>query len=114
MSCQVELRGLGAITDELASLGVHMAAVSVDSPSESRRVVDRLELPFPILSDEERRLIRELGLVHKSGGPGGTDIAVPAHVLIDPTGRVLWRHTSDRIHDRLAPGQVTDAVSAAL
>jgi peroxiredoxin len=114
MSCQAELRGLGAINEDLASLGVKLVAVSVDSPEQARNVVQRWGLPFPILADEEGRLIRAFGLLHRGGGPDGNDIALPAHVLIDTERRVRWNYVADRIQNRLAPEQVVERVRAAL
>lgn len=105
-----ELRGLGAINDGLQQAGVRVLAVSVDTPAESARVVKRNELPFPILSDAEHRVIRDYGLVHRGGGPGGGDIAIPAHVLVDHDGTILWRRISHRIQDRPSPDEVLAAV----
>jgi len=110
----VELRGLGAINDELSDLNVSMAAISVDSPADSRGVVDRLQLPFPILADESRELITTLGLVHQAGGPGGSDISIPTLLLVDQSEQVLWSYAADRIQHRLSPEQVLDNIRTAL
>jgi peroxiredoxin len=114
MSCQAELRGLGAINDELSRLGVKLVGVSVDPPETSRAVVRRHRLPFPILADTQRSLIRELGLLHVGGGPGGSDIALPAHVLIDSDRNIRWKYVADRIQNRLSEDRVLERVRAAL
>ena len=114
MNCQVELRGLGAINDELSQLGVKLVAVSVDPPERSRALAERLRLPYPILSDASGDLIGPLGLWHRGGGPGGSDIALPAQVLIDRNHRVRWKHTAERIHDRLPADRVLATVRAAI
>ncbi len=110
----MELRGLGAISNDLEKLGVRLLAVSVDPPERSREIVKRLKLPFPILSDKNTRLTQEMGLLHKSGGPGGVDIAIPAHVLIGTDRRIRWKYVSKRIHDRLAANEVLEHVRSAL
>jgi peroxiredoxin len=102
----VELRGLGAINDELAELGVKLVAISVDPPSESRKVVEASKLPFPILCDEHAEVIGAQGLLHRGGGPGHSDISLPAHLLIDPQRRVRRRFVSRRIQDRLSNEEV--------
>lgn len=114
MTCQSELRGLGAINGELADLGVRLVAVSVDPAQRSRDVVERQHLPFTILADEQARLIRQFGLLHPGGGPGDTDIALPAHVLIDRERQIRWKYVADRIQNRLSPQQVLGHVQAAL
>lgn len=113
MNCQAELRGLGAINDELAELGVDVVAVSVDPPARSMDVVQRWSLPFPILADEDARLIRAFGVLHPDGGPQG-DIALPASFLVDRDARVIWKHVATRIHDRLGEQEVLAEVRAAL
>ena len=114
MLCRTELRGFEAINDELAAMGVTLVAISVDSPAQSRDVVDRDGLPFSILADERMDVIGSLGLVHRGGGPGGSDIAIPAHVLVDADGHVLWKYVSERVQNRLAPRDVLENVRASL
>ena len=114
MSCQAELRGLGAINDDLARLGVKLIAVSVDPPRRSRDVVERGRLPFPILADKQRSLTSSLGLLHNGGGLDGSDISLPAHVLIDRERRIRWKYVADRIQNRLAAERVLESVKAAL
>lgn len=114
MLCRTELRGFEAINDELAAMGVTLVAISVDSPERSREVVERDGLAFSILADERFDVIEPLGLVHRGGGPGGSNIAIPAHVLVDADGRVLWKYVSDRVQNRLAPRDVLGHVRSAM
>jgi thioredoxin-dependent peroxiredoxin len=84
----------------LARRGGGILAVSVDPPEQSRRVVAKNNLPFPILADPQREVVRAYGVLHAGGGPGGADIALPAHFLIDQAGRVRWSFVSLRPPDR--------------
>ena len=110
MMCRSELRGLGAIREELKQLGVRLLAVSVDSQDDARRLAAREDLSFPILCDTEREVIGAYGLRHQGGGLDGGDIAIPAHVLIDEDGRILSRHVSKRPQDRLDPQHLVASV----
>ncbi len=110
MMCQSELRGLGAIHEELKQLGVPLLAISADRPEDARRLAARQNLSFPILCDTKREVVKAYGLLHEDGGPYGNDIAIPAHVLIDKNGRIVSRHVSKRAQDRLHP---VDIVAAA-
>jgi peroxiredoxin len=99
---------------DLSDLGVHVAAVCVDPPEKSKPVVENNKLTFPILADKRLELIRALDLEHKGGGPGGTDIAMPANMLMDAHGRVLWSYVSTTTEDRLAPQVVLEHVRSAI
>jgi peroxiredoxin len=109
-----ELRGLGAITDDLAAMGVQLFAVSVDEPALSNKVVKRARLPFSILADEQHAITGEFALLHRGGGPGDSDIPLPAHVLIDQDRQVRWTYVSDKIQNRLSPDSVLEYVRTAI
>lgn len=89
-----------------------MLAISVDAPKQSLAVVRKQHLAFSILSDEDGKVIREYGILHKGGGPNGTDIAVPAMFLIDRDGKLVWTHKAKRITDRPNPRDVLKAIQA--
>ncbi len=77
-----------------------MLAISVDSVAENKRVATRNQIDFPILSDARRDVVWEYGLLHKGAGPGGSDVALPAMVLIDCNGRIVWQYVARRVQDR--------------
>lgn len=91
-----------------------MVAVSVDEPSHSLRVVEQQRLPFSILSDVDRVVIRDYGLVHHAGGMSGEDIAIPALILLDRDRRVLWKRIAHRIQDRPSPDAVLARIRSVL
>ncbi|MFQ5590644.1 MAG: redoxin domain-containing protein [Phycisphaerae bacterium] len=104
--CVAELRGLGEVNEELRSRGGRLLAVAVDPPDVAHRVVEQNGLAFSILCDTQREVVRAYGLLHEGGGPDGSDIAVPAHILIGGDGRILSSYVSRRIQDRLDPADV--------
>lgn len=85
--------------------------MSVDTPEESREVVESLGLPFRLLADTGREIVRRYGLLHPGGGPSGSDIAVPALFLLRPDGSIAWRHVARRIQDRANPADVLEQVA---
>ena len=89
---------------------MRLIALSVDAPQDSKRVVEHDHLPFPILADEKHEVITAYGLVHAHGSPDGKEIAIPAHVLIDHDGKILWKHISERVLDRPDPDDVLTIV----
>ena len=100
------------MNEELTNRGGRLLAVSADAPADARRIVERHGLDFAILVDTERVVMEAYGIVHPGGGLDGADIAVPAQILIDRDGRIVWRFVSRRIQDRLDPSEVLGVVKA--
>ena len=73
--------------DRFEAEGVTMAAIVVDPDENNRAMVDKLLLPFPILSDPEGRVIREWDVLN----PAEHDIAKPAIFGIRRDGSVAYR-----------------------
>lgn len=108
--CLTELRGLGAVQDEIRRQGGTVLGVSSDSVTNSAKGRTKGKVAFPLLADPECKVIKAYGLLHAGGGHTGQDTAVPAQVLIDRSGKIAWRTTSARIQDRPDPETVLSAV----
>ncbi len=72
---------------EIRSAGASVVAVSVDAPEESEALRVHLSLPFAILCDTERHVVRDWG-IYNSGERGG--IAKPAVFIIDSSQVVRY------------------------
>ena len=70
--------------------------IVVDPVENNAAMVDKLLLPFPILSDPEGRVIREYGVW--SDGEGG--IAKPALFLVQPDRSVTFSYVGQDFADR--------------
>jgi peroxiredoxin len=79
---------------------VRPVAISVDSPEDSRNLAGKAGYTFPILSDPQAETIRRYNLLHKGGGPEGSDIARPAEFLVDTSGTVRWTNFTEDIRIR--------------
>lgn len=76
-----------------------MVAIDIDSPGQHAAMVQKLELPFPYLSDPDRSLaIEPYGL---SNPKDPRNLAYPAVVLIDPDRVERWRWVSRDFADRI-------------
>ncbi len=82
-----------------------MVGISVDPPGNNARMVGKLLLPFPLLSDPEGELARRCGLWNAEEG-----VAVPSIVVVDRSGEVRYLYSGRDFADR--PGD--DEVFAAL
>jgi len=72
-----------------------------------------LRLPFPILADADRAVLRQLGMIHPGAGLDGGDVAIPATYVIAGDGTIAWLHKSDHVRLRPDPAEVLAAVRSA-
>jgi peroxiredoxin len=87
-------------------------AISVDTPEVSRNLAAKAGYTFPILSDPHAETIRRYNLLHKAGGPEGSDIARPAEFLVDSTGTVRWTNFTEDIRMRAKADEMLAAARA--
>jgi len=84
--------------DDLLAVGGRIVAISVDSPQQHAALIEKLRLPFPVLSDPDRSLaIRPYGVADEKDP---RNIARPAYVIIDPEGDEAARLVSGDFADR--------------
>lgn len=82
--------------DRFLSAGVSVAGISVDPVANNLAMVEKLLLPFPLLSDPEGRVVKEWGVW--SDGEGG--IARPAIFALRRDGSIAWRYVGIDFADR--------------
>jgi peroxiredoxin len=79
--------------EEFKALDVQIIGISVDSRQEARYVQNRLNAPFPILSDANSEAMDLYGTRSPQyNNREGKSLNVPTLVLIDKTGKVRWIH----------------------
>jgi peroxiredoxin Q/BCP len=82
--------------DRFVEERVSLAGISVDSVEQNRAMVDKLLLPFPLLSDPEGRVIKDWGVW--TDGEGG--IAKPSIFAIRSDGSLAWEYVGRDFADR--------------
>jgi peroxiredoxin len=87
---------------ELEALGVGVAALSVDEPKRSRSLAAELRLPFMLLCDPAREVVRSWGLLNEREKGG---IAYPATFVLDRDRTVRFR-SLDRTVARIDLGEL--------
>lgn len=76
-----------------------MFAISIDSPAQHSAMIEKLSLPYPMLSDPDRgAAITPYGLADENNP---RELARPAIVLVGPDGTELFRRISRDFADRL-------------
>ena len=74
-------------------------------------MIEKLRLPFPLLSDPDRELaIRPYGVVDEKDA---RNISLPAMVLVTPEGEEAWRFVSRDYADRYAEDGLLDVLVEA-
>jgi peroxiredoxin len=86
-----------------------VVAISVDPVDINQIHCKKMGYTFPVLSDPKAEVIRRYDLLHRHGGPKGSDIARPAEFLVDRSGTVQWRNLTESITVRALPEQVLNA-----
>lgn len=72
---------------EFKKLGITVLGVSKDSPKSHRKFADKYELPFTLLSDEDKKVMEQYGVWAKKKFMGREYMGtVRASYLIDPKG----------------------------
>lgn len=84
-----------------------MVGIGVDRPEQNAAMVEKLGLPFPLLSDPGgERAIRPNGVWHE-----GESYAKPATVVVAPDGSEAFRQVGDDFADRLIADDMVEALA---
>lgn len=79
----------------------------MDPPDHNAGMVDKLELPIPLLSDARGDLSRRCGLWNAEEG-----VAVPAIVVVDRAGDIRHAYSGDDFADRPGDNEIFEALDA--
>lgn len=89
--------------------GVAIAAISVDAREDSVKLSKSLELPYPLLEDENLKVALQWGVAME-----GRDIAVPSTFIVLPNGTVFWKKVGENMADRPTNAQILDLTARAV
>ena len=88
--------------------GATIAAVVIDAPGQNAAMVEKLALPFPVLSDPDgTAAVRPLGVWDDA-----SNVAIPAILVVGPDGAEAYRDTGVDFMDRPDDGDVLRALDA--
>ena len=95
------------LRDDWAEFGsrASLFGISIDSPGSHREMIDLYSLPFPLISDTEKEIVRAYGLWmdQPEGGEGDNFRTERSTFVIAPNGiiKTVLRKVDPHIHDRL-------------
>lgn len=95
--------------EQIRAAGAEVVAVSVDPPEKSEFLRRQLRLPFTILCDIERRVVREWN-VYNPAEKGG--IAIPAIFIVGPD-RVVRLASVDSVVMRVPAPEIVRILGTA-
>lgn len=73
---------------------VHLTAISTDQLENLKKMVDEHKLSFPVLADEELKVLKAYDVFYHDDDAPYEDHGVhgePAHFLVDENGRLLYQ-----------------------
>ena len=108
------MRGFERRLQDFHSRGVEVAAISVDSCEDSKKLCQSRGYTFPFLSDPKADVIRRFGVLHPHAGMNDQDIARPAEFLVDAAGTIRWVNLTDDIRVRARPENVLNAIDSVM
>jgi len=79
-------------------LGVQILVVVAQKSESVRRYIEETGLPFNILVDESREVLKAYGVWHRVG-LHAWNIARPSLFVIDPDGRIRFSFIADKQHE---------------
>jgi hypothetical protein len=94
--------------EEFRKLGLGVAAVSYDSVAIVRSFADRKGIHFPLLSDPDSKIIRELGLLNETVAKDSAFFGVPypGSFVLDANGVIVAKYFEDDYKQRYTSADI--------
>ena len=95
---------------EFQQRGAEITAISTDTPGQNKAMIDKLRLPFHLLSDPEGdRAIKPYGVWNEQGR-----IAVPSIVVVAKDSTIRYLYKGQDFADRPGDAEVLDALDKGI
>ena len=99
--------------DAFAQRNTRIVAVSVEPVDDARKTQETYP-HLVVLADPDKNLTTAAELVHAHQGPSGSDIALPATILVDRNGTVAWMEQPANFSERPSAAALLTAVDQHL
>ncbi len=90
--------------DKIQKLNAEVVAISVDDLSNARTMAQRVNIPFPVLYNPDKDVVRDYGVFNLLGD----GLAAPATFIIDLNGAITFKHVGSSSGDRASSSQVLE------
>jgi len=129
--CNVEVRALMGVLDEIRALGGDMVAITPELPDEAAKMTEKHGLEFEVLSDLGNKVARQYGLVwelpdhvrafygrigldlERANGDASWELPIPGNFVVAADGTVIDQFADPDYRVRQEPSDVVEAVRRA-
>lgn len=127
--CNLQLRALQSVLDEIHQLGAKLIAISPEVPDGSMSKSEIQKLNFTVLSDQDSRVGKKFGVawtvpevlqehmkvdrqldLAKINNGDGTILPIPATFVLNKEGKVIWRFVDVDYRKRSEPSDIIKAL----
>lgn len=126
--CNLELKALQGINEELIKLNTKLIAISPQTPDTSLTTKEKNELEFEVLSDVDSKVIKDYGLVFnldeelkpiyksfgidiaKSNGNETYELPMPAIYIINKNKEIIFSFIDEDYTKRCEPKTILDTI----
>ena len=126
--CNLELKALQGINDELKSLNTKLIAISPQTPDATLTTKEKNELDFEVLSDIDSKVSKDYGLVFnlddelkpiyekfgikipQSNGVDTYELPMPAVFVINKNKKILFSFIDEDYTKRCEPKTILDTI----
>lgn len=128
--CNAELQMLSAMQPEMMAYGVHVLALSSDTPQQAKAHIKRDKLNLTLLSDPDLAVVKKYGVEHYKAVGWESDniktifgislslnmlqyrsMSIPTSILIDENGIIQWIDQSDDYRLRISQKNLMAAIT---
>ncbi len=96
--CTAEACSLRDNYSELEKKGYQVIGCSVDSPESHRKFAEKFQLPFPLISDPDKKLVEQMGVWGEKSMAGRKYMGTfRTTFIIDPEGTIVKIFTPKEI-----------------
>ncbi len=129
--CNRQLSGMQEIEPELKEMGYQIIAISPDSPEKLGKTVEKNELSYTLLSDNQLNTAQSLGIAFKldeatvekykkynidlyRSAQGDPLMPVPTVMILDKSGKIKFEYINPNYKERLSAKLLLVAAEVAL
>lgn len=108
-TCQAQLRNLEEERERIEQFGAKIIAISTDDRNTARRLKEELGLNFTVLSDSDRKILRQFDHRERFSN---LDVHNPAVYILDTNGIIVFRHFGRHVNDRPSVDVIVNQLQA--
>ncbi len=117
--CRRQMIQLQEHAAQFRDAGIGLVAITYDGPALQREFAEQFDISFPLLSDNEARTFKTLGILNRDFGPDDPHYGIPhpGMIVVDDQGTVVEtvfiKDYTTRIDSQAAFELARDALSPA-